>query len=476
MHIEPGATVVFLGPSLALDEAAAIMPAVYLPPVQQGTLYRAALARPRTIAIIDGYFSWVPSVWHKEILWALNQGIRVCGAASMGALRAAELDSFGMTGHGRVYEDYAASILEDDDEVAVMHAVAELGFRPLSDAMVNIRYTLTDAVHAGVIPQKVAASLLAHFKQCHFPERHLSRALDGDLHSVLPDEARNDLQIWLRDHYRNVKEEDARGLLRLLASGTVEPVTSPAQRFEFQATVNWAQLADAVRAEAAVEADATAEGNGDARTIDNDAVLVELQLEGGWPALEAMAIARLATAGPSVDGGPVTEREYIDQLARLCLRLGLPDLSSLMSWAAAAGWSDEHLVAIVSREVLLTRARSYWLHDVRAVARELLQLDGRAESLAERSRLKRTWLDAATNERTASQSDPSDALAWYRDRVGMSQSGADELAAFNGWSSKSDMMEDVLREHAFQQAMKAGATAGRTRPSLPLRPVEGAMP
>ena len=46
-------------------------------------------------------------MWHKEILFALSEGIDVYGAASMGALRAAELDAFGMRGIGDVYSAYA---------------------------------------------------------------------------------------------------------------------------------------------------------------------------------------------------------------------------------------------------------------------------------------------------------------------------------------------------------------------------------
>ena len=70
------------------------------------------------IGIIDGYFENIPSVWHKEILWAMSQGIHVFGSASMGALRAAELAPFGMEGVGAIFEAYRDGWLEDDDEVA----------------------------------------------------------------------------------------------------------------------------------------------------------------------------------------------------------------------------------------------------------------------------------------------------------------------------------------------------------------------
>src|SRR5882724_8097950 len=109
--------VVFLGPTLPASEAAAILDAEYLPPVAQGDLYRCALGDPPAIGVVDGFFEGVPAVWHKEILCALDRGIAVFGSSSMGALRAAELDSFGMTGVGAIYQAFRDGQLEDDDEV-----------------------------------------------------------------------------------------------------------------------------------------------------------------------------------------------------------------------------------------------------------------------------------------------------------------------------------------------------------------------
>ena len=86
---------IFVGPSLPLSEAQRELDAIFLPPVSQGDIYRATLERPIAIGIIDGFFENVPAVWHKEILYALQQRIHVFGSASMGALRAAELEAFG---------------------------------------------------------------------------------------------------------------------------------------------------------------------------------------------------------------------------------------------------------------------------------------------------------------------------------------------------------------------------------------------
>src|SRR5947209_16461006 len=120
---------VFTGPTLSAEEARTVLDAVYLPPVSQGDVYRVSFRRPTAIGIIDGYFERIPAVWHKEILWAMSHGIHVFGSASMGALRAAELEAFGMEGVGAIFEAYRDGRLEDDDEVAVVHGPADVGYR-----------------------------------------------------------------------------------------------------------------------------------------------------------------------------------------------------------------------------------------------------------------------------------------------------------------------------------------------------------
>ena len=97
------------------------------------------------IRTIDGYFDRVPAVWHKEILWAMSRGIHLFGCSSMGALRAAELEAFGMVGVGEVFRMFRDGVLEDDDEVAVIHGPSDAAYVTLTEALVNIRATLASA-------------------------------------------------------------------------------------------------------------------------------------------------------------------------------------------------------------------------------------------------------------------------------------------------------------------------------------------
>ncbi|HJK01344.1 MAG TPA: TfuA-like protein, partial [Methanocorpusculum sp.] len=83
--------VVFIGPSLSIDDAKQILPdAEYLPPAKRGDFTDAVRIGVKTIVLIDGVFFQDRAVGHREILTALRTGISVYGASSMGALRASE--------------------------------------------------------------------------------------------------------------------------------------------------------------------------------------------------------------------------------------------------------------------------------------------------------------------------------------------------------------------------------------------------
>jgi hypothetical protein len=234
--------VVFCGPTISPLEVRLELDAVCLPPVSQGDVYRAALHRPMTIGIVDGYFRDVPSVWHKEILWAMTQGIAVFGSASIGALRAAELASFGMIGIGRIFEDYAYGSLEDDDEVAVVHAPAENEHRSLSEALVNIRYTLQSAESAAVISSTTRAALVEAAKSVPYYARSYQLLLGKAVQLQVPRTELEALRAWLPNGLVDQKREDARMMLRamktLLAKG--EPPT--ATHFTFNHTVAWENM------------------------------------------------------------------------------------------------------------------------------------------------------------------------------------------------------------------------------------------
>ncbi len=221
---------VFLGPSLARHKAERLFNANYYPPVSMGDVYRLIATGVKTIVIIDGVFHNTTPVWQRELVAAMDKGITVIGASSMGALRAAELDQLGMVGHGQIYEWYRDGVVDGDDEVALLHAEEALGYQGISEPMVNIRYNLGLAVDRSVLTAPQAASLLDLAKAKFFGDRSYHLLLQSPLVAALPPTQRADLTDLLTDQPANLKQNDAIAVLRYCAAlaGGRPPPSKPA--------------------------------------------------------------------------------------------------------------------------------------------------------------------------------------------------------------------------------------------------------
>lgn len=205
---------VFAGPSLPPQVARAHWAEpIYLPPVAQGDVYRVACHKPWAIGIIDGLFERVPSVWHKEILWALSQGIHVYGSASMGALRSAELAPFGMVGVGDIFEDYASVAVEDDDEVVRSHRGALKNFEPTGEAMVNIRRTLAKALDEQIVSSATAERLAQIGKEFFYRHRQYHKIVDQGLREDLSVAELRSFREWVAAGRVDQQRQDAIAML-----------------------------------------------------------------------------------------------------------------------------------------------------------------------------------------------------------------------------------------------------------------------
>jgi len=378
---------VFVGPTLRPEEVLSAAPdAVCLPPVAQGDVYRAVRKGPRAIGIVDGYFSGAPSVWHKEILWALAEGVEVFGSASMGALRAAELHTFGMRGVGRIYEAYRDGIFEDDDEVAVVHGPAETGFMVASEPMVNIRATLARAEADGVISQATRHRLEAAGKSLFFPHRSwpaVFRAVaGGGSESEFEFVA---LEKWLPAGTVDQKRDDALEMLAAMqAAAAADEV--PSADFRFERTHFWDDLVE----RAADEAAATETG------AVVDGILDEVRLLGpdAYRAAMKNALARLLAERESLRRGFAPPREATAAVMSEHRRdLGLYRRSQLDAWLSENRLDQRSYDRLVEQEALLrqfTEANAamlapYLLDELRMSGR-FHQLAARASDKAERVR------------------------------------------------------------------------------------------
>jgi len=163
--------VVFCGVSISFEEARSHLDAVMLPPVKRGDIPRLLRGgeRPEYIGIVDGMFYQRAAVGHREILDAMRMGIKVYGAASMGALRASELHPYGMRGVGRIFRCYVEGSIESDEEVALVFDPESC--TPLSVPHVNVRYALKAALGEGLIDEAQRRELLALSASIYYPER-----------------------------------------------------------------------------------------------------------------------------------------------------------------------------------------------------------------------------------------------------------------------------------------------------------------
>ena len=204
--------VVFLGPSLSHDEARFLIDADLRPPVKRGDLPQLP-EDTEVVAIIDGVFLGEAAVGHREILDLLRSGKQVWGSSSMGALRAAELRTFGMKGVGDVYEAYATGKVEGDDEVALAFDPDSL--EALSEPLINVRLNLKAVVEQGILSEEESRHVLDQFKALYFPRRNLM-ALSLLVKESVDAKKTSDFETFLSMSYVDFKKKDAIDLLEIL--------------------------------------------------------------------------------------------------------------------------------------------------------------------------------------------------------------------------------------------------------------------
>src|SRR3990167_8367916 len=165
--------IIFTGPTISPEEASQILPdANYHLPVKCGDIFRVLRLSPKILVIIDGLFEQTAAVWHKEILFAISRGVHVYGCSSMGALRAAELNEFGMIGSGKIFSYYKnKNRVLNDDEVAITHLMNTKKFNTNIIPLINIHFTLEKAINDKILDKEKAENVLLTIKKIPYFQR-----------------------------------------------------------------------------------------------------------------------------------------------------------------------------------------------------------------------------------------------------------------------------------------------------------------
>jgi hypothetical protein len=380
---------IFTGPTISATEGGRELKAIYLPPAAEGDVYRVALERPRAIGIIDGYFQSVPAVRHKEILWAMSRGIHVFGCASIGALRAAELASFGMEGIGTVFQLYRDGALEDDDEVAIVHGPADLGYPVGSEAMVNIRQTLAEARRRGVISDKVRIELESIGKELFYFDRNYRLLLRVAADRMVSETQLKRLEKWLPTNRVDQKKQDAVAMLRAMHRRLTNGLKAKQVSYSFEHTVMWES---ALQHSGKLRIDS----NGQPSVVDLDALLDELRLTSAeynrhcQLARERFLAIREADR-LSVRIGPTRKRKT---------ETGFRQQRQLVSAADLARWIKKNDLTNSEFEALMTEeARVKWINEraqftlLRLIPQQL-RLSGNYPALVTRANAKSRLLQS----------------------------------------------------------------------------------
>lgn len=207
---------IFAGPSLAGNALPGDVES--FPPAKRGALFAALRSGYRRIGLVDGAVDENERLPLRELREALAiPRVTLLGAASMGAIWAAQLESEGMRGAGRIFRLFRCGSLMQRDDVYVLHAPAGLRYRCLTLPLVNIRYTLRAMRLAGHLARAEEHALTAYMRNVPWfdRDRHsVAAAVYAACGSSRCTRAMQKFDVM----YRDIKYEDAMSLVSLLRS------------------------------------------------------------------------------------------------------------------------------------------------------------------------------------------------------------------------------------------------------------------
>ncbi len=203
---------VFAGPTLSKEEIIALHPnAVVRDPIKSADIlnllrHSKKELYPSNILIIDGLFHGHLSIRHKEILYAINMGIQVWGSSSMGALRAAECNKYGMQGVGKIFDFFSSNLCTSDDEVAVSYS-SEKPYQELSLPLINLRFAIDIMLNNEEIDKQQSKEIMEELKSFHFSDRKYEIFAQNKILNPYIDSIKKNYVNWKRvDALQALKE------------------------------------------------------------------------------------------------------------------------------------------------------------------------------------------------------------------------------------------------------------------------------
>lgn len=208
--------VVFVGPSLDPEKARTILEADYRPPAKKGDLIKLIMSldeKETVVGLIDGYFLLdYPPTPIEVYQLIVRPNTVVIGSSSIGALRAVELEKFGMIGIGKIFQLFKHGKLDADDEVAV--TFSQDLYRLQSEAMVDIRYNLYLSLKRGFVDKETKDAIAKVAKSIYFPFRTYQNIIEETIKNYpqLENNTRR-FEAYILRNRKSLKERDALKLI-----------------------------------------------------------------------------------------------------------------------------------------------------------------------------------------------------------------------------------------------------------------------
>lgn len=429
--------VLFVGPSMP-DGIKVPEGIEVLPPATAGDVFRAVRRSANLIALVDARFQDLQTVRHKEILYALEQGVHVWGAASMGALRAAECAVFGMRGFGQIFRDYHDNVITDDHEVALVHGPAELGYPALSEPMVNVRATMATAQTDGVVSPAEAEAILTTAQAMYY--RDLTWAALGE---AMDDAILGDRVAALAALRVDQKKADAAELIAAIANAAQTGLPPLEVSFQLQCTHHW--KAHERRFSSAEDALSDVEAS----------VLDELRLDPvRFREMLLRAFARRAVAdGQDANAPGPNDPALVDGLRT---DLGLGAAAEFRRWLEANEMTDARLGEFLALDEALEQAIEYALPDLAGKLVDDLRAEGLFIKMRDRAEAKSVELAGRSHTvpDTFAEFDLRDLLSWFCQsrRLEAPIDDPDAAARSLGLPDRAALHRLLRREFEFQNA------------------------
>lgn len=139
-------------------------------PIKRGDLYQDIDQKFNIVAIVDGRFDQALAVSPSEILDGIRSGLRIYGSSSMGAIRAAELHSFGMIGVGEIYNYISSSSQFRDDFVGQIFSENNKNLKSYS--YIDFFFSAMKLVNDKKIDSSTADLLCLLYSSLYYTERN----------------------------------------------------------------------------------------------------------------------------------------------------------------------------------------------------------------------------------------------------------------------------------------------------------------